>query len=155
MNEKDLLAQEVDLKREIAYNEFVEKGYLKLFEDKGIKIDTFNFIAKTPLHKNKNAIGIKKNHYEWLKDNNAILIIAMRKKETLKEHDFFVFYANSKKDTQFLSGYTDIFQFINFRLNKVETLRSVEEYMEELNRPKETKQKQRKLTGLFIIEDEI
>lgn len=146
----DLFTQEIDLKRDIAFKEFVKKGYLKLFEDNGIKINAFNFVAKTPLHKNKNVVGIKKSHYEYLKENNEILIIAMRKKETLKEHDFFIFHSNSEKDTQFLSGYTNVFQFINYRLSKVETLRSVKEYIEELNKPKE-KPKQKRLTGFFVI----
>jgi hypothetical protein len=127
---KELVILERDLKRKIAFEEFKKKGYLEKWEKKNEFIPT-NFIAKTPLRKNQDAIGMKKSHYQMICDLNLPVIIAIRKNETLKEHNFYVF--NPKTDISFLSGYTDIFQFINFRITRTELLDTVDEFLEKQN----------------------
>lgn len=125
----ELQEREIALKREVAYKEFQKLGYEEKLKKLGIVIDEFNFIVKTPLAKNKNAVGINKNHFQQLRDKKKILILAMKNPLNLKTHNFYVFDANNLNDVQFLSGYTDEFQFIHFRLSIKTFLRTIEQFI--------------------------
>ena len=131
--EQNLEEVEINLKRQMAFKEFVKLGYYDQLKKLGIEIDAFNFVVKTPLHKNKNAVGIKKVHFQNLKDNKRILILAMKNPLNLKTHKFYIFDPNNQNDIQFLSGYTDEFQFLNSRLSLNVFLRSIEEFISQFH----------------------
>lgn len=120
--------KEINLKRMIAFKEFKEKGYEEELKKLGIIMEKFNFVAKSPLHKNPNAFGINRQHETYLEKNKKILIVAMHNPLSLKTHNFYIFDINNPNDIQFLSGIKNPFRYIHYRMKNY-YLRSIEDFI--------------------------